>query len=504
MSVAVWQDLCAVAPSPELRERLREELRQFRADEESPLLRQLTMPRRPRWPGFDDGTIIPPDRFPLGTSSRAITHAAAERAPLRGTVRVVVVLADFADRPMNQTTQHFSDLFFSTGVLPHGSVAEYYREVSGGLIDLVGEVVGPLRLPRKLSWYANDNFGIGRPSGTPRAHLMARDAAKAADRTVDFGPYDNDGNGYVDAFVVVHAGRGGEATGEPGDIWSHKWVLPEEYAADGTRVFAYLTIPEDARIGVSAHELGHLLFGLPDLYDIDDTSEGVGNWCLMGGGSWNGGGDLPAHPSAWCKLRQGWVEEVEVHSAGTVTFQDVKDGRKVHRLWRDGTRGPEYFLVENRQQSGYDALIPGGGLLVWHVDDEQPDNSDENHQLVGLVQADGRRDMDRNRNRGDAGDCYPGTSANTALTPTSTPGTRSFAGQDTAVSITGISAPGPTMTATVSVGPAAAPEAGTPPAERAVVPGPRTNGEVTTALANLESDLESLKRLMVAGGTGTG
>jgi immune inhibitor A len=491
-----------VAPSPELRERLREELQQFRADAESPILRQLTLPRRPRWPGFDDGTIIPPDRFPLGTSGRAITRAAAERAPLRGEVRVVVVLADFSDRPMNQTPQHFSDLFFSTGVLPRGSVAEYFREVSGGMIDLVGEVVGPLRLPKPLSWYANGNFGIGRPSGTPRAHLMARDAAKAADRKVDFGPYDNDGNGYVDAFVVVHAGRGGEATGEPGDIWSHKWVLPEEYAADDTRIFAYLTIPEDARIGVSAHELGHLLFGFPDLYDIDDTSEGVGNWCLMGGGSWNGGGDLPAHPSAWCKLRQGWVSEVAVADPGTVTFQDVKAGRTVHRLWRDGMRGSEYFLVENRQQTGYDTLIPGGGLLVWHVDDDQPDNSDENHHLVGLLQADGRRDLERNRNRGDAGDCYPGTNANTELTPTSTPSTRSYAGQDTAVSITQISASGATMTAAVSVSPVPSQDAGAPAAAQAAVPYPRADGEVTTALANLESDLESLKRLVAGPPTG--
>ncbi|WP_137161759.1 M6 family metalloprotease domain-containing protein [Blastococcus sp. CCUG 61487] len=500
MSVAVWRDLCAVAPSPELRERLREELRQLRADVDSPILRQLTLPRRPRWPGFDDGTIIPPDRFELGTSSRTIARAAADRAPLRGTVRVIVVLVDFTDRPMTQTAQHFTDLFFSSGILPHGSVAEYFREVSGGLVDLVGEVVGPLRLPRKLSWYANDNFGIGRPAGTPRAHLMAQDTAKAANPAVDFGPYDNDGNGYVDAFVVVHAGRGGEATGDPGDIWSHKWVLPSEFTADAARIFAYLTIPEDARIGVSAHELGHLLFGLPDLYDIDGTSEGVGNWCLMGGGSWNGGGDLPAHPSAWCKLQQGWVSEVDVTGSGTVSFPDVKTSRTVHRLWRDGMRGSEHFLVENRQQSGYDGLLPGGGLLVWHVDDEQPDNSDESHYLVGLVQADGNRDLERSRNRGDSGDCFPGTSANTALTPTTTPGTASYAGQDTAVSITEISAPGETMTATLSVSPAPSPAA-VGVGER-TLPSPRGNGEVTGVLAKLESDLESLKRLVAPGGAG--
>ena len=123
---------------------------------------------------------------------------------------------------------------------------------------------------------------------------------------VNFAPYDNDGNGFVDAFIVVHAGRGAEETGNQNHIWSHKWVLTgSPLNADGTKIFGYLTIPEDSKIGVCAHELGHLLFGWPDLYDTDGSSEGLGNWCLMGGGSWNGNGDIPAHPSAWCKVEPG-------------------------------------------------------------------------------------------------------------------------------------------------------------------------------------------------------
>ena len=217
---------------------------------------------------------------------------------------MIVVLVQFSDRAMGQSAAHFSDLFFSTGLLPHGSVKEYYREVTGNLVDIVGEVAGPFTLPQTLAWYANNNFGIGRPSGEARANIMARDAAVAANPQVNYGLYDNDGNGFVDAFIVVHAGQGGEQTGNSGDIWSHKWTLPSALAADGKQIFAYLTIPEDSRIGVCAHELGHLLFGFPDLYDTDNTSEGIGNWCLMAGGSWNGGGDVPAHPSAWCKVRR--------------------------------------------------------------------------------------------------------------------------------------------------------------------------------------------------------
>ncbi|HET9963071.1 MAG TPA: M6 family metalloprotease domain-containing protein [Nitrospiraceae bacterium] len=370
---------------------------------------------------------------------------------------MIVVLIDFSDRTMGQTTTHFNDLFFSTGVLPHGSVKEYYKEVTGSLVDITGEVRGPYRMPQTLAWYANNNFGIGKPSGTPRANIMARDAAAAADADVNYAPYDNDGNGYVDAFVVIHAGSGGEQTGNPGDIWSHKWTLPSEYNADGTKIFAYLTVPEDCRLGVCAHELGHLLFGFPDLYDTDYTSEGIGNWCLMAGGSWNGSaagaqaGDIPAHPSAWCKVNQGWATVTNVTSTGTLTISDVKTSRNVNRLWKDGAGGSEYFLLENRQRSGYDAGLPGDGLLIWHIDENQPGNTDENHYKVGLVQADGKRDLELDHNRGDSGDPYPGSSNNSSLTDSTTPNSKSYAGANTCVSISNISASAATMTATVRV-----------------------------------------------------
>jgi immune inhibitor A len=443
---------CFVAPSPELRERL---LREFDAVRGEGLLAQVRpVGPHPRVLGFDDGVIIPPDEFPVGTPMEAVRAAAAERAPLRGDVRVIVALVDFDDRGMQETSEHFEELFFSSGVLPNGSVKEFYEEATNNLVEITGDVVGPYRMPQDLAWYANGNFGINRPptpGGTSRARDLAHDAAVAADPDVDFGPYDNDGNGFVDAFIVVHAGGGGEQTGDPGDIWSHKWVLPSVYNADAAKIFGYLTIPEDARVGVCAHELGHLLFGFPDLYDVDDTSEGIGNWCLMAGGSWNGGGDVPAHPSAWCKANQGWVTVTNVTRAGTRRITDVKVGHKVLRLWRDGDGGQEYFLAENRQRTGFDADLPAEGLLIWHIDDSQPDNTDESHYKVALVQADDRLDLEFKQNRGDDGDPYPGTSSNDELSHTSSPSSDSYAGQSTGVAVTRISAPAETMTAHVSV-----------------------------------------------------
>jgi immune inhibitor A len=280
---------------------------------------------------------------------------------------------------------------------------------------------------------------------------MADEAVTLAQADVDFTPYDNDGNGFVDAFIVVHAGRGGEETGAPADIWSHKWVLPAERSVDSTKIFAYLTIPEDAKLGVTAHEIGHLVFGWPDLYDTDNTSEGIGNWCLMASGSWGLGGERPVHPSAWCKSTQGWVDVVAPTSNADVTIEDVKTSRTAYRLWKDGGGGNEYFLVENRQQTGLDASLPGPGLLVWHIDEAIAGNTNESHYKVALMQADGQRQLETNANRGDEGDPFPGSTGNASFDETTTPNSRSYAGSPTSVALTDIPPSSPAMTVRVSV-----------------------------------------------------
>jgi immune inhibitor A len=440
---------CCVAPSPDLRERIRERLRSINEAPGLGLGGRVVVEPQNR-PGFNDGLIIPGTEYPLGTPLFKARRAAATRAPLRGAVRVVVVLVDFADAPMTASSGHFRDLFFSTGKIPTGSVCEYFTEASHGLMTLTGEVVGPFRLPRTLAEYAGGKAGTDNPE--PNARTMARDAARLANPSVNFGPYDNDGNGFVDAFIVVHAGRGGEETGDPNHIWSHKWVLTgSPMTADTTKIYGYLTIPEDCKIGVCAHELGHLLFGWPDLYDTDGSSEGLGNWCLMAGGSWNGGGDVPAHPSAWCKLNQGWVSVANRTANGNVTIKDVKSGRTVYRLWKDGADSKEYFLLENRQRTLYDRKMPGDGLLVYHVDETVDSNENENHPFIRLISADGLNALHDGKSRGGPGDPFPGTSKNVALTDTSTPNARSYAGASTCVTVTSISDSAASMTARLCV-----------------------------------------------------
>lgn len=428
---------CMIGPSPELKKKLKADFKQVKRSLGSSVLSNLIKPLGKSRLGFNDALLQPGNVFALGTSANAVRTRSASRAPLRGNLKVAVILVDFSDKPMTTPKKRFNDLFFSEGVIPTGSVKEYYKEVTNGLITITGQVAGPFRMPKKLSEYAHGESGTG--NATPNARTLAQDAAKAANPTIDFSTYDNDHDGYVDAFVVIHSGPGAEVTGSASDIWSHKWVLPEVYNADGTHIYAYLTVPEDCELGVCAHELGHLLFGFPDLYDIDYTSEGVGNWCLMAGGSWNNNGLTPAHPCAWCKVQQSWVTTINQSSnAANVVIDDVKTGYNVYRLWKDGGPGNEYFLAENRLQKKYDKYIPGEGLLIYHIDDAIEDNSNEQHYKVAVMQADGKQQLEKGINGGDAGDVWPGTSKKKVFSRTSKPNSKSYGGLDTKVAIKNI------------------------------------------------------------------
>jgi immune inhibitor A len=275
--------------------------------------------------------------------------------------------------------EHFNDLFFSNKKLPNGSVRDYYTEVSGGKVNIVGDVVGPFKLPHDTAFYANSDNG--NTEEEPNVQTMANDVVSCiADAKISMKPYDNFGrlDGTVDAFIIVHSGIGGEESGslETRDIWSCKFNIPEMRAVGGANIFAFLTIPESAELGVCAHEMGHLVFGWPDLYDTSHKSKGIGDWCLMSHGNWNGStpGATPAHPSAWCKLQQGWVEERIARSMEHVFLNEVKrtpDRTQnanrsgfVYRLWANGdVNSKEYFLIESRMRFNYDAKIPGEGLL---------------------------------------------------------------------------------------------------------------------------------------------
>jgi immune inhibitor A len=305
---------------------------------------------------------------------------------------MIVVLVGFQDEAGKQskiklgTTDYMQNLLFSKGTRkPVGSLSDYYRDVSGGIItSMTGKIVGPYVLPQKMSYYANKESGRGLKE--PNSQTMANHTLDILIREgIDLTPFDHDQRapGYVDALVIVHAGKAADEGGEgkESNIWSVKWNLPAERTASGgligTKVYSFLTIAENAELGVVAHEVGHLVFGWPDLYDTGNPTKkpGIGNWCLMANGSWLGDpeGTCPPHPSAWCKMQQGWVNVVTDKADSTVTIgneayvKDLKDPNRlptIRKLWSNGYAwGDEYFLLEVRQKLGYDIFLPGEGLL---------------------------------------------------------------------------------------------------------------------------------------------
>ncbi|MFM7855817.1 MAG: immune inhibitor A domain-containing protein, partial [Flammeovirgaceae bacterium] len=183
---------CMIAPHPKLKKKIKQELKKLKLKSvKTALVNKIKIGDESR-AGFNDGLLVHGSDFPLGTSLQLARASKLEKTPLRGTLRVAVVLVDFSDKKMNVSKKSFEDLFFSTGKITTGSVKEYYREVTNNLIDIEGEVVGPLRMPRKLSAYAHGASGTGNTS--PNARTLAKDAAVAAASLINFGSYDNDGD----------------------------------------------------------------------------------------------------------------------------------------------------------------------------------------------------------------------------------------------------------------------------------------------------------------------
>ena len=222
-------------------------------------------------------------------------------------------------------------------------------------------------------------------------------------------------------------------------IWSHKWTLPTPFENDGVKVYAYSTEPENGKIGVFAHEFGHVL-GLPDLYDTSYQSTGVGEWCLMGGGSWGGNGSKPTRLSCWCLARLGWMTPKVVKPPSSLSLATLEsDDKACYRLWTGGKTETKYFLIENRQQTGRDTELPGHGLAIWLIDNAQSGNTNPLAYQVRLIQADGLRGLESNANDGDPGDLFPGAANVTSLTDKTKPSTREFDGTSTGVALTRIS-----------------------------------------------------------------
>lgn len=272
-----------------------------------------------------------------------------------------------------------------------GSLNDYYRDNTLGLLEFHFDVFGPVTVSESYAYYGTKQPHV---KGTGETEAAAQAVAEALQLIADeqgenvFNPYDNDGDGKVDAVFMFFAGHNeAEGAGEE-TIWPHEWNLSSydyffetDYASRqfGNVRFDTYSCASEYRlsegtemcgIGTAVHEFGHAL-GLPDLYDTnyneigDGLCGGVYNYSPMCYGSSTNNGRTPVYFTMEERVMMGWAEDFTPMPAfGSVTIPSVD----TNVAFREDTQNPgEYFVFECRKGTGWDAYV-SPGLVVYHVD----------------------------------------------------------------------------------------------------------------------------------------
>ena len=311
---------------------------------------------------------------------------AADKSIFRGTKHALVILAEFIDSKF--ADDHNVDLYKQivneknyTENGFKGSVRDYFYAQSGGVFDLDFDVVGICPLAHELAYYGRDNEIRGRDIN-PGAMIVEACQWAYNKKGVDFSQYDWDNDGYVEEVFVLYAGMGQADGGEDDTIWPHKYELRNTSYGNvltlgNVNVDVYACSCELngegslCGIGTFCHEFSHCM-GFPDLYDTSDGPNfGMANFDLMGSGNYNEGGYVPCGYSAYEKNECGWItlhditnieQDLDVNG-----MKAVSDGGDAYILKNKGHED-EYYIVENRQKTHWDASLPASGIMITHVD----------------------------------------------------------------------------------------------------------------------------------------
>jgi len=323
-----------------------------------------------------------------------------------------------------------------------GSVRDYFYKNSNGKFTPQFDVVGPVTV--NYSCTAGRNY----------SNNVFRAAMNQLDGTVDFSKYDNDGDGYVDMVYFVVAGYGSNYGGNNSSyLWPYKSNFRySNITHDGVKIGLYAcsvelygvdnkgyTIPDG--IGTFCHEFSHVL-GLPDLYDTDYSGNGGESqtpdaWSVMAGGSYNNYGRRPVGYGAWERYALGFINPKVITGSGTYTLGGLQDNNEA--LILKSKTNNEYFMLDNRQLTGWDVTAPGHGMLVAHIDSTNASvwnsnkiNCNPSHNYYLVLRAGG------NTGSANASDAFPGTSGVTMLTNSTTANLVDWAGNNSQLIISGI------------------------------------------------------------------
>lgn len=369
--------------------------------------------------------------------------------PSTGSPKGLVILVEYTDVKFKSqkgydAKGYFNDMINGTDFTQFGgtgSALQYFTEQSGGKFKPDFDVYGPVTLPNNRAYYGkNDRWGEDQ-----NPHLMVTHAIDILDPQVDFSQYDTDGDGEIDNVYIFYAGQGEADYGPADSVWPHSWDVTSagiRKQVDGVTVNHYACSNEwsDGKpdgLGTFVHEFSHVM-GLPDLYHTYDADAVYtpDEYSVMDYGPYNNDSRTPPNYGAYEKNAFGWFEPLVLDGPMTVTLDEISTGQF---CLIPTSKKTEFFLIENRQQKGWDAYIPNHGMLIWHIDyvesvfENNTVNNTKNHQYVDLVEAN-----DKQNYKYSEGYTFPGTSNNTSFTASTKPALKEWSGAAVNMPITGI------------------------------------------------------------------
>jgi immune inhibitor A len=332
-----------------------------------------------------------------------------------------------------------------------GSVAQYFRACSGGKFSPKFDIYGTFKVNNTAKYY----------SYSSNENAFIRDACAAAEGTVNFEDYDQDGDGNVDLVYIIYAGYGG-AWGVENVIWPKvKYIDGGSFCTvDGKKVhragmsnelnfspsiYEDLQIePQVAGIGVFAHEFCHAM-GITDLYATSDydkkweytdyDNQSMEEWSLMDGGENRCNGCLPTPLNAFERYLFGWIDDIqELTDSQKVTLTPLKDGGQAYKI--SGNNANEYWILEaiphDKEWYMQFKSYTGTGMVVTHINASLEKfsiknglpNSTAGKPGITILPADGRligffnetEEAIANYEKSLLGDPFPGTQGVTQLT----------------------------------------------------------------------------------------
>ncbi len=383
-------------------------------------------------------------------------RAEYKATPLNIATRGLIILVNFKDAAFTTSKAEMDSMLTGKNytrnytykysgrtytVESEGSAWKYFYDASNGQYDPQFDVVGPVTVSQNMAYYGgNNSYGDKNPEA------MIIEACKLVDDSVDFSLYDNDNDGIADFVYVIYAGYGEADGGAANTIWPHQYYIYQYLNLDDTKIYRYACSNEmdnytkhHTGIGTFCHEFSHVL-GLPDLYETDMNNlhdqKTLGQWSILDYGPYNNDGNTPPSYSAYERFFMGWLTPRLITEPENVVLEDLKNKNEAllisstdeHNLIGNDPNPTTFYLLENRQQTGWDEYLPGHGLMLTKIQynyNKWYNNTVNNTATkmgVDLIEADGKEPQyddyrPSNGYMGKAKDLFPtGATAYTQIT----------------------------------------------------------------------------------------